>query len=108
MSKLYLIAALAIAESYQYLAYTVASPITTISAVSGKFTYTVSATDCFSAATATTLGLNNIYYQYYTFTVAKGAITHTTVAQSTVNVNTVNHAYNACAHTHLANWMAQP
>lgn len=37
----------------------------------GSFTYTVSG-DCFSAGTATTLGMNNRYYQYYTFDVSAG------------------------------------
>jgi hypothetical protein len=103
-----LICALLVAKSYQYVAHGT-SPFTTVStAIGGTFTYTVTA-DCFSAKTATTLGLNNIYYQYYTFTVTKGGITYGTVTQSpAVTVKTAIHAYNGCYHTHLANWMAQP
>lgn len=38
----------------------------------GSFTYSVTG-DCFSAGTATTLGMNNKFYQYYTFDVAAGS-----------------------------------
>ncbi len=60
MNKLNLICALLVANSYQY--YTNSVPATAISTgIAGTFTYTVTA-DCFSSKTATTLGLNNIYY----------------------------------------------
>jgi hypothetical protein len=45
----------------------------------GAYTYTVSG-DCFSAGTATTLGMNNKYYQYYTYDIAAGTRTIATGA----------------------------
>jgi hypothetical protein len=75
----------------------------------GSYTYTVSG-DCFSAATATTLGMNNKYYQYYTFDVAAGTRSFAAATPTTGGTTNPAHtyAYSACSHTHLYNWMAVP
>lgn len=76
----------------------------------GSYTYTVTG-DCFSAGTATTLGMNNKFYQYYTFDVAAGTrafATGTPKASITTTNPMHTYAYNACSHTHLYNWMATP
>jgi hypothetical protein len=73
----------------------------------GSVTYT-STGDCFTGGTATSLGMNNIYYQYYSFSITKGSNTFTasfTYAPSSTGTS-VAVAVNACSHTHLYNWMA--
>jgi hypothetical protein len=74
MSKLYIIGALALSQANAYIDATVGTFST---AAHGSATYTVTA-DCFATGTATTLGLNNIYYQYYQFTLTKGTVTYST------------------------------
>lgn len=61
MNKLLVIGALALSVNCAATANNrVAATVITIPA--GSFTYTVSTTDCYTTATATTLGMNNIYY----------------------------------------------
>lgn len=63
MNKLYLLGALALANVEAYASFGTITLIYIIptTGLGGAYTYTVS-TDCYSAATATTLGLNNIYH----------------------------------------------
>jgi hypothetical protein len=79
------------------------SPTTSFAEV----TYTAKS-DCFTGGTATSLGMNNIYYQYYSFSITKGSNTYSTTftyAPSTTG-NKVTVAVNGCTHSHLYNWMA--
>jgi len=113
MNKLYILGALLLssAEAWKITNYATVTDAKTYGAALpfGGFTYTVSG-DCFSAGTATTLGMNNKYYQYYTYDIAAG--TKTFAAASPASSATANpahtYAYNACSHTHLYNWMATP
>lgn len=76
----------------------------------GSYTYTVTG-DCFSAGTATTLGMNNKYYQYYTYDIAAGTKSFAAASPKAAITGTNpahTYAYNACSHTHLYNWMAVP
>jgi hypothetical protein len=75
----------------------------------GSYTYTVSG-DCYSSATATTLGMNNRYYQYYTYDIAAGGKSFALATPTTGGAANPAHTYtyNACSHTHLYNWMAVP
>jgi hypothetical protein len=68
MNKLYILGALALSNVQAYINYgattsvgTLAFTAATNSGFLGVYTYTVSG-DCFSAGTATTLGMNNIYH----------------------------------------------
>ena len=70
-------------------------------------TYT-STGDCFTGGTATTLGMNNIYYQYYSFSINAGTTTYDSFGYDPTPA-TLNRAVNAiggCTHEHLYNWMA--
>jgi len=121
MNKLYIIGALALAnvDAGVSLLATGASIypliyITPTTGICGSYTYTTS-TDCFSAGTATTLGLNNIYHQYYSFPLSKGTatyssttVTSTAAAIAPVILITITAAYSGCYHSHIYNWMAQP
>jgi len=71
MNKLYILGALLLssAEAGKIAAATGTSAGT--STLWGAYTYTVSA-DCLASLTPTTLGLNNKYYQYYSFPIATG------------------------------------
>jgi len=64
--------------------------------------------DCLDGKTATTLGMNNKYYQYYTYDVDVG--TRAYAAASPIATTSPNYVltYSACYHTHLYNWMAVP
>lgn len=110
MNKLYILGALALSNVQGYInfgttTFTTLAYTTANSGHVGSYTYTVSG-DCLgTTATATTLGMNNIYKQYYSFTVKKG-----TVAWGTINVITgasppttiatvsITAALNACYH----------
>jgi hypothetical protein len=125
MNKLYILGALALANVEALLSLgATASATGTVSyaliyiapttGVAGAYTYTVS-TDCFSAGTATNLGLNNIYHQYYSFALAKGtatfgtvSLTTTLIAPATIILISITAAYSGCYHSHIYNWMAQP
>lgn len=75
MNKLYILGALLFSavEAGKLTQATATALNSYISAMTlGAYTYTVSG-DCFSAGTATTLGMNNKYYQYYTFDIAAGS-----------------------------------
>jgi hypothetical protein len=73
----------------------------------GEVTYTASS-DCFTGGTATSLGMNNIYYQYYSFSITKGSNTFsTTFTYATGSTgNKVTSTVSGCTHSHLYNWMA--
>ena len=94
--KLYILGALALSGVSAGL---LASATIAASVIKGTYTYTLTG-DCFSAGTATTLGLNNIYYQYYTFTLASGTLTYASSAPVW--------AIGGCSHSHVYNFMAQP
>jgi hypothetical protein len=116
--KLYILGALAMANveaSIQFLSTGVSIyPLTYIiplTGLNGAYTYTTTG-DCFSGGTATSLGLNNIYHQYYSFTISKGTATYgttiVTIIPTPVTLVSITAAYGACYHSHLYNWMAQP
>jgi len=120
MNKLYILGALALANVEASIAlttngaYAVTYTLPTVG-VAGAYTYTATA-DCFSTGTATSLGMNNIYHQYYSFTLAKGTAAFSTltiivilpITPAPVATSTATIGYNACYHSHLYNWMAQP
>lgn len=110
MNKLYILGALLL-SSAEGLKLTLGSAVSTLTAgvqiPFGSFTYTVSG-DCYSAATATTLGMNNKYYQYYTFDISAGSKSFATTSPSIESASSHVYIYNACSHTHLYNWMAVP
>lgn len=109
MNKLYLLGALLLSAEAGKLGSNVGS--TALATIAyGSYTYSVTG-DCFSSGTATTLGMNNKYYQYYTFDIAAGSKTFAAVSPASTTASTVIshvYAYNACSHTHLYNWMAVP
>jgi hypothetical protein len=118
MNKLYILGALALANVEAYTSFgTITATWTAIplTGFGGAYTYAVSS-DCFSAGTATTLGLNNIYHQYYSFTLSKGTATYaafTHISPATIIIITsilisITAAYTGCYHSHLYNWMAMP
>jgi len=75
MNKLYILGALLLssAEAGKLANTYVATTGTTLATtLLGSYTYTISA-DCLASATVTTLGLNNKYYQYYSFPIATGS-----------------------------------
>lgn len=105
MNKLYLLGALALSNVEAYLGFAVTPAIVAplINPLRLAYTYTAS-TDCFTSQPATTLDpLSNIYYQYYSFTAAKGAYTF-----GTSPAPNIAHAYTGCTHSHLYNWMGTP
>jgi len=107
---LYILGALALSNVSAYINLGITGTVADTAAALGGFTYTAGA-DCLATATATTLGMNNIYHQYYTFKLTKGTATWSTAASTTAIGTTKfanTFAYNACYHTHLYNWMAQP
>jgi hypothetical protein len=67
-------------------------------------------TDCYLTATATTLGLNNIYHQYYSFKLAKGTAAYAlfsyTTSPAAATLKSGVYTYTGCFHSHLYNWMA--
>jgi len=122
MNKLYILGALALANvdaAISYLASGTSIYASTAAipafGIAGSYLYTTTG-DCYSAATATTLGMNNIYHQYYTFSLTKGTSTFTTVAitvtapiiPAPVPTISVAASYGGCYHSHIYNWMAQP
>jgi hypothetical protein len=104
MNKLYLIGALALSANAA-VTLVASAPATFTSATYSVYTNTATG-DCYSAATATTLGMNNIYYQYYSFTIAAGTVTPTPAVTPVPAFTTTS--YSPCYHEHLYNWMAQP
>lgn len=99
--KLYLLGALALSGAQ---AVSLASDTSVIATIYGLADYTYTLTDdCFSAGPATTLGLNNIYYQYYTFTLAQA-----TIAYPTSPSPHPKWTLTGCRHAHVYNFMAQP
>jgi hypothetical protein len=52
--------------------------------------------------------MNNIYYQYYSFSITKGGNTFSTTYTYDTGAtgSQVVVAVNACTHSHLYNWMA--
>jgi hypothetical protein len=109
MHKLYILGALALANVRAYIDLGSGAAVANAITSAGKVTYT-STGDCFTTGTATSLGMNNIYYQYYSFTLAKGTAAYPTVTVgSSTTGTTVKYAdngLNACTHSHLYNWMA--
>jgi hypothetical protein len=71
MNKLYILGALLLSSVEAGKLSTSASASTTANSLFGSYTYTVSG-DCVPT-TGTTLGLNNKYYQYYSFPIAAGS-----------------------------------
>jgi len=110
MNKLYILGALLLSSVEAGKLANVIGQTTGALTTLGSYTYTVSA-DCLASATVTTLGLNNKYYQYYSFPIATGSQAWAQVT-TPVSVPATNMGgtfkYNACYHTHLANWMATP
>jgi len=109
MNKLYILGALLLSSVEAGKLSGLSTATTTIATtLFGSYTYTVSS-DCLPA-TGTTLGLNNRYYQYYSFPIAAG--TQAWAAASPVTAGATNWAgtikYNGCYHTHLANFMGSP
>jgi len=86
-----------------------------LSGLAGSYTYTTTS-DCYSTGTATSLGMNNIYHQYYSFSILKGtnvfsAASYTNLAAAiatTILLISSVASYAGCYHSHLYNWMAQP
>jgi hypothetical protein len=74
MNKLYILGALLLSSADAgKLANIYSSGGTTFATtLLGSYTYTISA-DCLASSTVTTLGLNNKYYQYYSFPIATGS-----------------------------------
>lgn len=112
MNKSYLLGALLLSSVEAGKLTNIVGTVATVENIAyGTYTYTVSG-DCFSAGTATTLGMNNKYYQYYTFDIAAGTrafAASTPVAPLTATNNPAHtYTYAACSHTHLYNWMAVP
>jgi len=120
MNKLYILGALALANVEAAISFGAIASIYTLAytlpsyGVVGTYTYTTTG-DCYSAGTVTSLGMNNIYHQYYSFTIAKGTATFATATYTvtgaipaTASVSAITAAYAACYHTHLYNWLAQP
>jgi hypothetical protein len=111
MNKIYVIGALALASANAAATagYHFKNTIATLPL--GSFTYSIK-TDCLASATATTLGMNNIFKQYYSFTVAAGtvSIAASTPVDGAANSGSNDHiyAFNGCYHIHLYNWVAQP
>jgi hypothetical protein len=108
MNKLYLLGALMLStvEASKFVGST--SAATTATMPLGSYTYTITG-DCYSAGTATTLGMNNKFYQYYTFDINAGTkafAASTPIAGAGSIAHT--YAYAGCYHTHLYNWMATP
>lgn len=73
MNKLTLLGALALSANCAATNYRVAETIAKVP--SGSFTYTVATADCYKDVTPTTLGMNNVYYQYYSFSLTAGSVT---------------------------------
>lgn len=117
MNKLYILGALALAnvEAYINLGTYTLIYIVPGTGIGGAYTYAVSS-DCYSAGTATTLGMNNIYHQYYSFTLTKGTATYAALSVITPAIAgaittiliSITAAYTGCYHSHLYNWLAQP
>jgi len=126
MNKLYILGALALDNVEAALnlgASTVSTATATyaltqtlpLNSLAGSYTYTTTS-DCYSTGTATSLGMNNIYHQYYSFSILKGTNTFTAgsstvvpaIAAITTILITSVAAYSGCFHSHLYNWMAQP
>lgn len=110
MNKLYVLGALLLStvEAGKFTGTTATTTVLTSPA--GSYTYTATG-DCFSAATATTLGMNNKFYQYYTFDIAAGSKSFATASPISGTGSALmahTYAYAACTHTHLYNWMAVP
>jgi hypothetical protein len=78
MHRLCILGALALTRVEAYISAGTSTSVSDPSTQRGKIVYT-STGDCFSAGTATTLGMNNIYYQYYSFDVTKSTATFGTV-----------------------------
>lgn len=109
MNKLYILGALLL-SSAEGMKLTLGTAVAATGSLVpfGSFTYSVTG-DCFSAGTATTLGMNNKYYQYYTFDISAGTKAFAAAAPATVATNPAHtYTYSACSHTHLYNWMAVP
>lgn len=131
MNKLYILGALALAnvEAGLNAINLSAGPATSIVSVTasntnhGVITYTPSG-DCLSSGALTTLGLNNIYKQYYYVALTKGSnaisttatiVTTTSAAAGipaviavTVSVYAATIKFTGCVHSHIYNWMMQP
>jgi len=120
MNKLYILGALALAnvEASIHTGLTTSIyPLIFIlptQQLAGTYTYTLSA-DCYSTATATSLGMNNIYHQYYSFSLSKGTSTFGTVAltlaggiPTITTLISITTLFSGCYHSHLYNWLAQP
>jgi hypothetical protein len=124
MNKLYILGALALANVEAYVAFvaTAGTALTiTIalasSGLGGSYTYAFTA-DCIASTTLTTLGMNNIYHQYYYYAMSKGTATYSagTAAVTTITIGTIatqtlttiTNVYSGCWHSHIYNWMAQP
>jgi hypothetical protein len=71
MNKLYILGALLLSSAEAGKIANVVAATTSANALFGSYTYTVSG-DCVPT-TGTTLGLNNKYYQYYSFPIAVGS-----------------------------------
>ena len=109
MNKLYILGALLLSSAEATKITGTTSTVTLATTPLGSYTYSFTG-DCFSAGTATTLGMNNKYYQYYTFDIAAGTKSFATATPITGGATNPAHtyAYNACSHSHLYNWMAVP
>jgi len=77
MNRLYLLGAITLSRVEAYIAATSTLTFPSSAVIGTTNTYTATG-DCFSGETATTLGLNNIYYQYYTFSISAGSIAWST------------------------------
>jgi hypothetical protein len=71
MNKLYILGALLLSSTEAAKLSSASGTSTLALTLWGSYTYTLSA-DCLPT-TSTTLGLNNKYYQYYSFTIAVGS-----------------------------------
>jgi len=109
MNKLYILGALLLSSAEAGKLSNVATAASTgITTTLGSYSYAVSA-DCLASLTPTTLGLNNKYYQYYSFPIAFGSVTWAANSPVTISPNFAGtFKYSGCYHTHLANWMATP
>ena len=125
MNKLYILGALAL-SNVEAVINIMSTPGAVISAVvqgglnvniGGTYTYAYTA-DCIASTTLTSLGINNIYHQYYYYALTKGTAIYssigtsyaTTIASTNIPTTllTVTNVYSGCWHSHIYNWMVQP
>jgi len=95
----YILGSLALSSVDAFLALSGTVTPTDATNFAGTYTYTLTG-DCFSTGTATTLGLNNTFYQYYGFTLSAGTFG--------IASNVASWALSGCSHSHVYSFIGQP